>query len=79
MTLDRFLRFRYLSKQSDETFFVSEQGILATNYDEEHQTTFQKAFPISDGDLLEIEYPASYGYFLFGESGNGKWRYTSKT
>jgi hypothetical protein len=79
MAFDRYLRFRHLELQTaDGAFRVRLEGIIATQFGEDHQTTFSKAFHPLDGDLLEIEYPASYGYFLFGQS-DGKWVYTTKS
>lgn len=80
-TFDRYLRFRHLSQPltPNGTFRVRDQGIIATYFEEEHQETFSKAFFALEGDLLEIEYPASYGYFLFGKDSAGEWKYTTKS
>lgn len=79
MTLDRYLRFRHLSRDmTDGTFRVRAEGVIATSFEEQVETTFLKAYFPLDGDLLEIEYPASYGYFLFGPAGEGVWKYTFK-
>ena len=78
MEFDRYLRFRHLEKQTDGAFIVRREGIIVTNFGEDHETTFSNAFHPLEGDLLEVEYPASYGYFIFGQA-DGKWSYTQKT
>lgn len=82
MTFDRYLRFRYLSPRgsADGAFVIlRDQGVLKTYFEQEHQDTFASLLHPMDGDLLEIEYPAAYGYFLFGPKGDGKWKYTTKS
>jgi len=82
MTFDRFLRFRLLEPRvAKGVFMLKQEGVLMTyiqDTQEGHEVTFEKMFSVLPGDLLEIEYPASYGYFLFGPNGDGKWKFTNK-
>jgi hypothetical protein len=82
-TFDRFLRFRFLRSRGNDAFDgegLGVTGVIATYIEEEVEKQFMKAYPFAiSGDLLEIEYPASYGYFLFGKDGAGEWKYTTKS
>lgn len=80
-TFSRYLRFRHLRPHMTEakTFQIDREGVLTSYMEENVEKTFYKSYFPLEGDLLEIEYPASYGYFLFGKDGDGEWKYTTKT
>lgn len=78
-TFERFLRFRLHQARHGDVSVLHTEGVLTTYLGEDHEITFKNSCTALEGDLLEIEYPASYGYFLFGEDGSGEWKYTTKT